>query len=353
MISADEARSSPIKFYFPTVNTQPANAVGVIGGQVSFTAVFSSTNPALVTFQWQIQTDGATWGNLVETMGFYEGVTTATLTVKALDNFLATRPTCNFRCRALFANAVPSFSASASLTIPIHTNWSPQAGASGHAARSDPADPWRVTTAAVAAPAIFGMSGPFTYVWTQIGNWDLLGLGTLAGSNLTTASPFFTYTFFGNPSGGITSSAWKCTISNGTHSVTTDAINIFAITDPDLGSLGYQFASSPAEFSSNGGPISIALAPPVGSTLTFVSWSFNSDVFAVRRALSFGIQSVSRFSETTPFIILDVTPLPFGSASIGFVIGEVNYKVGGVPPAGLKSLFFGNAGLGTGTAWTY
>lgn len=217
MTCEDDARSSPIKFFFPIVTSQPANAVGVIGGQAVFSVVFSSTNPAIVTFQWQIQTDGLTWGDLVETTGSYEGVTTQTLTVKSIDNFLASLTSRNFRCRALYANAVPSYSNVASLSIPIHTDWSPGVAAL-YWNRVD-----HNFLPTIPAPVVTGMAGPLTY------HWDLVPGGTIASICLAPTNAVGSIFLLINPPLGISYSLWQCTITNGTDTVRTDNLFVFFI----------------------------------------------------------------------------------------------------------------------------
>lgn len=277
MIVEDDARSSPIKFFFPIILSQPGNAVGVIGGQAVFTVVFSSTNPAVVTFLWQCSIDsGTTWSDLVETAGYYEGVATQTLTVKAIDNYLATRAGVQFRCRALFANAVPSYSTGATLTVPIHTDFrldNAPAGAelvgSADSAQFFP------------APVVTGFAGPFTYLWTLVD-----GDPSIAPSDPTSGTPFF----IGGPLvAGWTVARWKCTITNGGNSVFTDpvvvamyGVNIggatFVIksdTNPTTSSNGAQLAFPDPGFSTLVPPWNIAfqenlrsLAPPVASIAT-------------------------------------------------------------------------------------
>ncbi len=212
MTSEDDARSSPIKFFFPLVSAQPANAIGVIGGQASFTAAFTSTNPAIVTFLWQIQTDGATWTNLVETAGVYEGVATLTLTVKAIDNFLATRTSLNFRCRALFANAVPSFTNPAALSIPIHTDFPTDVGISARAQLVG----GTLSIGYNPGPQVFGFAGPYTYQWTYVSGENSWTPG------VTTNRSFGVFNFNVQP--GWTVAFWKCTITNGTDTVATDPL---------------------------------------------------------------------------------------------------------------------------------
>ncbi len=222
MTFADEARSSPIKFFFPIPSLQPVSAVGVIGGQAIFTAAFTSTNPALVTFLWQIQNDGATWRDLVETAGYYEGVATTTLTVKAIDNFLATRTSCNFRCRALFANAVPSFTNAAALSIPIHTDFRIEIGSQLRAQFVG----GTVSLGYNPGVVVTGFAGPYTYLWTYVS-----GDNTWTPGGTTTASlGFFNF----NVQPGWAVSYWKCTITSGLNSVVTDPIP-FAIFGKAIG----------------------------------------------------------------------------------------------------------------------
>lgn len=208
MENVDDAQSSALKFFFPTCIVQPIDAVGIVGGQVSFTAGFNSTNPALVSFRWQAQLDGTTWKDIVETPGIYENTTTTTLTVKAIDNFLASLPSVRFRCRALFANAVPSFSNSARLTVPIYLTYS--------AADWTPSltQPPQNAVFDFGAPTPVGFTGPLTYLWTDLSGQLLLLTPTHASTTATTlVAPV-----------GITSFAVQVTVSDGTNTVTSDKI---------------------------------------------------------------------------------------------------------------------------------
>src|SRR5258708_31758612 len=125
----DDDQQSPIGHILVLVQSDPSNATGVIGGQATFTASFLSSDAGLLTYQWQIQTDGSTWEDLPENPGFYEGIGLTMLTVKAIDNFLATRITCKFRLRATYALTFSAVSAAATLSIPIYaiptsgSNW--------------------------------------------------------------------------------------------------------------------------------------------------------------------------------------------------------------------------------------
>jgi hypothetical protein len=227
MTTVDDARNSPLKFFTLVVTSQPANATGVIGGQVSFSATFLTNNPTLVTYNWQIQTDGSTWGDLVETAGYYEGVTTTTLTVKAIDNYLATRTTRNFRLRALFSGSVPTFTNAGALTVPIHTNFTPSYSANGLGLTGF------TTGMSPAAPAVTGFSGPFTYSWVQLG-----GSAFVCGNPVAPMPPF---TFGPAASNIVYESIWQCTITNGVQSVTTDPLYFYAVfIDPPTGSSTFE-----------------------------------------------------------------------------------------------------------------
>lgn len=214
----DDGHDSPLKFFRLVVSQQPANAVGVIGGQASFTCSFLTNVPAaFTTYQWQIQTDGATWYNLAEFANYYEGVTTTTLTVKTIDNFLATRTSLNFRCVA--TNYSGSLATnSASLTIPIHTSWQPQALAFGVGETGGA--PAQVVMSLGSVPVVTGFAGPYTYNWVQT------GLSSFTCLNPAAANPIWEYDSFGQP--GTFASIWRCQITSGLNSVVTDEYFLFA-----------------------------------------------------------------------------------------------------------------------------
>lgn len=247
----DDAQESPLKFILSelgiTVTSQPANQVGVIGGNVSFGPVtVADSFGGLVQYQWQIQTDGATWEILTEQTGYYEGVATNTLAVKALDNYLANRATLNFRVAIFYPSTAPTFSNSASLTIPVHTNFTPSftGGGSrqvGGLALINTEDP---------AVAI-GFAGPYTYLWTQVSG------AAFVIQDATVAAPMFEFV----PISGWSVSIWQCTITSGINSITTDPccflafgtgapslFNFLAQTSPPISVDGLSIAADPATF---------------------------------------------------------------------------------------------------------
>ncbi len=95
----DDDSESAEKYLTVVVTAQPANAVGVIGGQVQFTASYAAVIPAQISVVWQLRTGSTSpeWRDLVETTNYYEGVATTTLTVKNLDNFMASWTARQFR----------------------------------------------------------------------------------------------------------------------------------------------------------------------------------------------------------------------------------------------------------------
>lgn len=229
IVVVDDDQESPAKYLTAVITAQPANAVGVLGGQVSFTFSFGAVIPAEFTLQWQIQTDGVNWGDLTETTGYYEGVTTTTLTVKALDNFLASRTSRNFRCRLLFAGSVPSFTNPASLTIPIHTNWSGDVIVSAAFDVGGPAvGVLFMGISSATGIVVSGISGPFTYTWNFISGDPSIVLATP-----TSAQPAFFYTP-GIPA-GLFHAVYTCTVSNGVDTIDSDPIDIFlfGVSPPD------------------------------------------------------------------------------------------------------------------------
>lgn len=224
MTFSDEARSSPLKFFTLVITSQPANAVGVLGGQAVFTFTYISNSPGTVTFAWQIQTDGSTWADLVETAGYYEGVATATLTVKAIDNYLATFQvygSLKFRCRAVFQNTVPTFTSAATLTIATYlpTYWSTgrefyiqaigPSGGFGEIPNFDLA-------------LVIGLTGPFTYLWSFVS-----GDAAVLIDNATAARP--TFGMAAAPPLGIHLATWSAVITGTSGSITIDPVQVAII----------------------------------------------------------------------------------------------------------------------------
>lgn len=248
----DDDQESPAKYLTAIITAQPVDQVGVIGGDVSFTFSFAAVIPAEFTFQWQIQTDGATWGDLVETAGYYEGVSAQVLHVKALDNFLATRTSRNFRCKLLFAGSVPTFTDQASLSIPVYVDWSrpsfPQTNVEGNSGI------FQVTDKPLLANAILphGFSGPYNYNWAQIG-------GTAGFLFTGAADPSRPIWAFNNPPLGPLMGIFQATIDNGSTSVVSDPYYAFM-----FGVVPFDFVTSQTqlttpEASIDGGEI---FAPP-------------------------------------------------------------------------------------------
>ncbi len=218
---SDDDQDSPVKQIVSqigiAITVQPANVVGVIGGNASFSVTVANSFGGLVQYQWQIQTDGATWGDLVETAGYYENVTSATLAVKALDNFLATRTSLNFRVRLGYPGTAFILSNSAALSIPIHTDWGPAGGLP---------DASRVLTTGVRgtafagpdlvinAPIVTGFAGPYTYLWSRLTGVALIDFPT------NSTSSFYEPVW----PNGVSVSTFICTITNGIDSVQTDPV---------------------------------------------------------------------------------------------------------------------------------
>lgn len=226
----DDDTESPAKYLTAVVSTEPADAVGVIGGQASFSITFTAVISSLFTPGWQISFDGGTtWGDLVETTGYYEGVATTTLTVKAIDNFLATRDGGNgpmFRCRLLFNGAVPSFTQGARLSVPIHTNW--YAGSAGGMTDSDTA---AFITVGLQMPLTVTGFTPTTYLWSNVGGeaWPIL--------NPNAASCNFIIPVVA----GVHSSRWICTLSDGLgNSVATDPLLFIYAALAPIAQVGFQ-----------------------------------------------------------------------------------------------------------------
>lgn len=218
MTGHDDDQESPIGFFRIVFTSEPADVVGVLAGQAVFAVTVLSQNPAALTYQWSCAIDGGGFFNLTETAGFYEGVATPTLTVKALDNFLASRSSVQFKCQVVFGNILAGYSTPATLTIPLHTSWTPKPMGIGSAN-------WK-NTATIALdgsllPSAVGFAGPYTYLWANTG-------GTVFGcSDVTLQNPTFSY--HGLPADVIVSSIWTCTISNGATTKTTDPIYLFAV----------------------------------------------------------------------------------------------------------------------------
>ncbi len=201
------------------ITQQPANAVGIIGGNVSFGPVlYTSQFPIVPVLQWQIQTEGAAapWVVLTESTGFYEGCATDTLAVKALDNFLATRSTLNFRCALFYPGAAAIYTNTVTLTIAIHTNW--QANAISYGAGDNGTVIFSATPLA-SQPVVTGFAGPYTYSWNRIG-----GSAAFTCTNPASVSPIFT----SSGTNAMLFSIWQCTITSGLNSVVTDPLYVFA-----------------------------------------------------------------------------------------------------------------------------
>lgn len=215
--TSDDDQDSPLKGFLSyagiAVTSQPANAVGVIGGTVTFGPVAYTTQlPIAVTLQWEVQIGGSAspWHVLVETPGFYEGVATATLSVKSLDNFLADSPSSNFRLALFYPGTAPIYSNVATLSIPLHTNWI--AGLSGNFTAQN-GDTAVLPLQLGYFPEAVGFVG-VTYQWTYV-----------SGAPFTCTNPASqagNFSYLGPP--GLHFSIWTCTISDGITTITSDLI---------------------------------------------------------------------------------------------------------------------------------
>ncbi len=252
MTSIDEPRSSPWKQILSyaglAITGQPVSGGANLGdthvfGPVTYTSQF----PITPVLQWQIQMYGpfSVWQNLTEIAGFYEGVSTATLTIKSVDNFLANLPSRNFRLAIHYPGTAAIYSDTVLLVIARHTNWIQGFSAFTSAPASGvtfPIDPAKVPTVSV--------PGVTTYQWNFV-----------SGDAFTAVTPTAPNTDF-NYSGGGTGlkvSIWTCTIIvNGFLIQTTDPIYVGAYIgapdgsnnyiDPDFTSDGLAYSVSPANF---------------------------------------------------------------------------------------------------------
>lgn len=299
IIVVDDDQESPAKYLTAVITVQPANVVGVIGGQAVFTFTFGAVIPAEFTFGWQIQTDGVTWGDLVETAGFYEGVATQTLTVKAINNYLASNQvagTLNFRCRLLFAGAVPSFTDAASLTVAIYMPMLWENNQEIYVAAIGPGGGFGGVSNLVLDDVV-GLPGALTYSWVRIS-----GDASILIDSATIVRPSFG---MASPSVGPHFALWRATISNGINSVITDPVQICIVgtaLDPDVPS-AFDFDGSMAD----GAEQSL---PP---TLTFVGPWIPLIEISSRRLTSPAITISTPALPSTTFTIASV-PSP-GSAT--------------------------------------
>jgi hypothetical protein len=243
----DDDQESPMGFFRIVVQQDPVDVVGVIGGNAVFTAAFLSGHPGLLTYQWQIRfTSSDNWGNLVETAGFYTGVTTTTLTIRNLDAFLASRPAVQVRCQAVFAHSFAGFTAAATLTIPRYVRQAMDLGATWIPMLGGINSTSSASGGIIVAPSVqaVGFTSP-TYAWTQIS-------GPVPDSitNPTTASPAFEFTAW---NGQTIQMVWKCTVTDAGGSVDSPALTLLAA-PAGLPRLGFPTNDQTA-YSENGGNV--------------------------------------------------------------------------------------------------
>lgn len=256
IVVVDDDQESPAKYLTAVVTLQPADVVGVIGGQVQFTFTYAAIIPAVMSVKWQMDAGHDDWQDLVETAGFYEGVATTTLTVKAIDNFLVSqfsRGYARFRGKILFAGSVPTFTDAARVTVPI---WIPlfwndrqaycvgYVGPSGGDSSSIQVD---------LGAAVRGLPGAKTYLWARVDGSALI-------TNPAPTDPLFAaWELLAPPGLGIVSARWICTISNGINSVVTDPVYVVFVcvaADPDLGTEAEPVDGDPTEGAT------LSLTPP-------------------------------------------------------------------------------------------
>lgn len=228
MITADEPRSSPIKQVLSyaglAITVQPASQLGVIGGQAVFGPVaYTSQFPITPQLQWQIRLESSQpWQVLVETTGFYEGVATATLTVKAIDNYLARSSGQQFfRLAIFYPGAAAIYSNEVSLTVARRVTWSENLFAFGGAQTGQNASGSnRVILQVPAGPQAVGFTAT-SFLWTRVS-----GSSSFVCSNAAIANPSWSYTAV---PAGLTQSLWKCTLSNGVTTIDSDPVPLFAL----------------------------------------------------------------------------------------------------------------------------
>jgi len=224
LIGSDDDEQSPLK-YFTAITSTVADKVGVIGGDVVFSFTYTVLNPALVTgFFWQVNYTASdnsqtAWRTIDANPSFFSGQSTTSLTVKNINNWLATRPAVRFRCGIILAGTVVSFTNAAQLTVPVHLTWQPEPIAAG-------ASVYLTPISAVADPAYLptpvGFSGPYSYLWTRTGG-DAFSI-----DDATLQVPTFSINSFE----GFHFSVWTCKITGSNGEITSDPLYVLGYVAP-------------------------------------------------------------------------------------------------------------------------
>jgi hypothetical protein len=219
--TVDDEDQSRLPYTVAKITAQPVNQVGLIGGDAVFTFSWQALIPAVFTFRWQVGRFvfpvGYLWSDLVESPGAYEGTTTETLTVKNIDSYLAELGPKTYRCRLLFSGAVPTFTDPASLSVPYFVSLFQTPYAAAAALKGTACSVSRLGNAVNPV----GFAGPYTYLWSKIS-----GANFTLSTPATDQIPFWSF----NASGatGIFESVWQCVISNGTVSVSSGPLYLYA-----------------------------------------------------------------------------------------------------------------------------
>ncbi|MGH3584621.1 MAG: hypothetical protein ACRDUB_23745, partial [Mycobacterium sp.] len=225
------------------VTTQPANTVGVIGGNATFGPItYTSQFPITPVLQWQIQTGGVNsdWQVLTETAGYYEGCATATLSVKAIDNFLANFSSLNFRCALFYPGAAAIYTNTVTLTVGKFVSWSPMLYAFGGAQTGANATAGNRVILQTAGPSGTGFTAT-SFLWSRIS-----GSASFICSNTAIANPAWTYTAV---PAGLTMSVWKCRLSDGVTTIDTDPVTLIVLGVPASAASPATFQTSPVSSS--------------------------------------------------------------------------------------------------------
>lgn len=257
MVTEDDARSSPLKLIVSqigiTITAQPANTSGVIGGNASFSVMVHDSYGGLVQYNWQMQIEpGGDWLDMAETTGFYEGVATANLTIKNIDNFLVSLPALNVRCRINYPGTAPIFSDPAALSVTNFLTTSGPSLAVVRACRSGVVDP---LVFHVSAP-VPSFAGPYTYLWNFVSG----DAGIIIDDPTVNPARFDT----NSVSVGNHVAVWTVTVSNGPTTITSDRITLAAVAQI------MQQSSSDVELVSDADPSATAIEIQINDSLTFI-----------------------------------------------------------------------------------
>lgn len=113
-ITGDQADDAILPDGTITIGTQPASVSGAAATYTgTFTVAATASPTAVLSYQWQVSTDGGTTWNNVTNTGVYTGATTATLTLTAAAK--ATYNNYKYRCQVSTTGYTTQTSAAATL----------------------------------------------------------------------------------------------------------------------------------------------------------------------------------------------------------------------------------------------